>query len=96
MARGRAMDLVIRNKTIQLHQSGISQLQISQKLYLAQSTVCGIIKRSTTTGKNCPEKALCRKLRLTDREVRLFRRYISKNMHLAVAVGKTKLWKNHS
>ena len=45
----------------------------------------GIIKRCTTTGKSCPEKALCRKLRLTDREVRLFRRYISNKMHLAVA-----------
>ena len=60
MARERAMDLVVRTKNIQQHQNGISQRQIRQKFHLAQSTLCGIIERCTTTGKSCPGKALDR------------------------------------
>ncbi|GBN69035.1 hypothetical protein AVEN_240892-1 [Araneus ventricosus] len=47
--------------------------------------MCSIIKRFTTTGNSRPRKAPGRKLTLADREVRLFRRHIRKNRHMAVA-----------
>ena len=46
-------------------------------------SVCGIIKRFTTTRKSCPGKDHGRKLKLTDRDMHLFRRYLSKIRHLA-------------
>ena len=45
----------------------------------------GIIKHFTTTRKSYPGKGRGQKLKLMDREVRLFHQYISKNRHLAVA-----------
>ena len=48
-----------------------------------QSTVCDIIKLFTTR-KSCPGKASDQNEKLTDREVRLFSRYIFKNRHLTV------------
>ncbi|GBO15293.1 Transposable element Tcb1 transposase [Araneus ventricosus] len=68
MARGRATDLALRNKIKQQHQNGISQLQIGRTFRLAQSTVCTIIKRFTTTGNSRPGKSPGRKLTLADRE----------------------------
>ncbi|GBN84086.1 hypothetical protein AVEN_78257-1 [Araneus ventricosus] len=85
MARGRATDLEVHNQIIQQHQNGISQRQIGRTFRLAQSTVCNIIKRFTTIGNSRPGKASGRKLTLTDREVRLFRRHIRKNRYKAVA-----------
>ncbi|GBL75700.1 hypothetical protein AVEN_155007-1 [Araneus ventricosus] len=85
MARGRATDLAVRNQIIQQHQNGISQRKIGRTFRLAQSAVCSIIKRFTSTGNSSPGKAPGRKLRLTDREVRLFRRHIRKNRHMAIA-----------
>ena len=55
MARGRATDVVVRN---QVTKKGISQLQINQKFHLAQSTICGIIIRFTTTEKSALKKLL--------------------------------------
>ncbi|GBN29830.1 hypothetical protein AVEN_129091-1 [Araneus ventricosus] len=85
MARGRATDLAERNQIIQQHQNGISQLQIGRTFCLTQSTVCNIIKRFTATGNSRPRKAPGRTLTLSNREVRLFRRHIRKNMHMTVA-----------
>ncbi|GBM38328.1 hypothetical protein AVEN_158355-1 [Araneus ventricosus] len=85
MERGQATDLPVRNQFIRQHQNGISQRQIGRTFRLAQSTVCSIIKRFTTTGNSLPGKAPGRKLTLTDWEVRLFRRDIRKNRHMAVA-----------
>ncbi|GBN39683.1 Transposable element Tc1 transposase [Araneus ventricosus] len=85
MARGPATDLAVRNQTIQQHQNVIFQRQIGRTFRLAQCTVCSIIKRFTITGNSRPGKAPDRKPTLTDREVRLFRRHIRKNRHMAVA-----------
>ncbi|GBM39267.1 hypothetical protein AVEN_140318-1 [Araneus ventricosus] len=63
----------------------ILQLQIGRTFRLIQSIVCSIIKRFTRTGNSHPGKARGRKLTLTDREVRLFRRHIRKNRHVGVA-----------
>ncbi|GBN60005.1 hypothetical protein AVEN_1622-1 [Araneus ventricosus] len=84
MARALATDLTVSNYNIQQHQNGILQLQIGRTFCLTQSTVCSIIKRFTTTVNSRPGKALCRKLSLTDWEVRLFRRHIHKNKYMAV------------
>ena len=54
------------------------------KFHLTQSAVCGIIKSFATTGKTCPGRVTGRKLKLSDRKVRLFLRYISKNRHLTL------------
>ena len=48
-------------------------------------SVYGIIKRLTTIRKSCPAKAPSQKLKMTDRNVHLFYRYMSKNRHMAVA-----------
>ncbi|GBL81230.1 hypothetical protein AVEN_143561-1 [Araneus ventricosus] len=85
MERGRAVDLAVLNQIIQQHQNGIYQRQMGRTFRLAKSTVCSIMKRLTTTGNRCPGKAPGRKLTLTDREERLFRRHIRKNRHMAVA-----------
>ncbi|GBN69114.1 hypothetical protein AVEN_47257-1 [Araneus ventricosus] len=85
MAKGRATDLAVRNQIIQQHQNGISQLQIGRTFRLAQSIVCSIMKRFSTTGNSRPGKAPGQTLTLSDREVRLFRRHIRKNRHMAVA-----------
>ncbi|GBM17276.1 hypothetical protein AVEN_223807-1 [Araneus ventricosus] len=85
MTRRRATDLAVRNQIIQQRQNGICQGQIGRTFRLAQSTVCSIIKRFTTTGNSSPGKAPGRKITLTDQEVRLFRRHIRKNRHMAVA-----------
>ncbi|GBM93433.1 hypothetical protein AVEN_268473-1 [Araneus ventricosus] len=82
MARGRATDLAVRNEIIQQHQNVISQHQIG-RTFLTQSTVCSIIKRFATTGKNRPGKAPSLKLTLIDREVSLFRRH----NHIFVKIG---------
>ncbi|GBO38027.1 hypothetical protein AVEN_146838-1 [Araneus ventricosus] len=84
MAKGRATDLAARNQIIQEHQN-LSQLQIGRTFRLAQSTVCSIIKRFTTTGNSRPGKAPGQTLTLSNREVRLFRPHIRKNRHMAVA-----------
>ncbi|GBM52126.1 hypothetical protein AVEN_29811-1 [Araneus ventricosus] len=83
MARGRATDLVAHNQIIQHHQNDISQRQIVRTCRLTQSTLCSIIKLFATTGNSRPGKAPCRKLTLTDWEVRLFRR----NIHIFVKIG---------
>ncbi|GBN74003.1 hypothetical protein AVEN_37686-1 [Araneus ventricosus] len=85
IAGGRATDLAVSNQIIQQHQNDILQRQIVRTCRLTQSTVCSIIKRFTTTGNSCPGKAPGRKLTLTDWDVRLFRRHIRKNRHMAVA-----------
>ncbi|GBN44882.1 hypothetical protein AVEN_174416-1 [Araneus ventricosus] len=82
---GRATDLAARNQIIQQHQNDILQRQIVRTCRLTQSTECSIIKRFTTTGNSCPGKAPGRKLTLTNWDVRLFRRHIRKNRHMAVA-----------
>ena len=46
---------------------------------------CGVIKRFATIRKSCSGKVSRQKLKLTDRNVRLFRQYLSKNRHLANA-----------
>ena len=77
---------MVQNQIIQQHQNCVSQYQISQKFHFAQSTVCtGIIKCFTTTRKSCPGKFPGQKLKLTNQDVHLFRQYMSKNKHLAVA-----------
>ncbi|GBN51544.1 hypothetical protein AVEN_39974-1 [Araneus ventricosus] len=85
MARGRATDLAVRNQIKQQHQNGIPQSEIGRTFRLAQSTVCSILKRFTTTENSRPGKAPGRTLTLSYREVLLFRRHIRKNRHMAVA-----------
>ena len=64
-------------------------------------TIYGIIKRFTTTRKSWPRKAPGRKLKLTDRDAHLFRRYMFKKARgicrpsKMVCKWKTKLWKNY-
>ena len=57
--------------------------KLAENLYW-HNLQCIVLQNLWTTGKICPGKAPDRKLKLTDREIRSFRRYISKNRHSAV------------
>lgn len=90
MPRGKPVTDDLRKLVIKKFIGNKSERQIAKECELAKSTVHYILKRYKKTGETRPGKAKGRRLIFTQREMRIFRRYI--RTHRSNSVSDITQW----